>query len=497
MNAMALLVTPWRTGMRSVRILTLVILVLTGAGGAVLALLVHNDDARMGAAMLLTFGLAYAWAFWLAGAVMLARDAHTLRVPGVERTAVLSMLLWMLLSVTVPTALLALAGSDVASVAAILSLGVCGGLGFALLPRALASAMGFLPALAIGAGRFIPMPHPGGPYFPLACASVDALILIGVTLRWRSLVGGAGGDSTGWRGALIAQISRNGLQGSAGCAGEASTRVLARTPQWMAPRAALGNAGPAHPVRALRVALGGLWLPQTAQARLRQLLTVVLPLLLMVPVFILVGAGSDHHGKFAPWHQVLTSAGVGAGIWLGVFGTFMLALISVMTVRQRWRRHNAELPLLALLPGLGKPAQMRRELLRTVLGLPLLGQTLLLVVVAAIFLGLHLGTAATLLAMAVQVGGALLLATLMLDVLGGGRLGKVWLSVLGVVMSVLAIASMVLPFILQRPERPLALQWSITAVGATWVVVGGVLALLSVRGWRRLQQRPHPFLAGA
>lgn len=49
-------------------------------------------------------------------------------------------------------------------------------------------------------------------------------------------------------------------------------------------------------------------------------------------------------------------------LWFGAFGSTMLVAMTLTTLQQRWRRINAEVPLLALLPGLGNPRQAKLNL---------------------------------------------------------------------------------------------------------------------------------------
>lgn len=71
----------------------------------------------------------------------------------------------------------------------------------------------------------------------------------------------------------------------------------------------------------------------------------------------------------------------------------------------QWRS-NAELSLLALLPGMGDPAQIKRALLRASLPPTLYGQALLLVVSLLAAIWWHLGAESYLLLLLAQLCGA-------------------------------------------------------------------------------------------
>src|SRR6185312_13379806 len=146
---------------------------------------------------------------------------------------------------------------------------------------------------------------------------------------------------------------------------------------WLQPVADLRDCGPGHPVRSLRIALGGLLMPLTMTAHLRQFAFVIVPSLLFVVLMTLQGV--HRHGVAAlltAWHD----GGLIMLIWFGAFGSMMLAFFCIGQVWQLWQKPNAELPLLALLPGLDGSAQVKRDLLHAILLQPMRVLALLLLV---------------------------------------------------------------------------------------------------------------------
>ena len=154
----------------------------------------------------------------------------------------------------------------------------------------------------------------------------------------------------------------------------------------------------------------------------------------------------------------------------------------------RWSKTNAELPLLALLPGLGHGRDVRRALLRAAVLAPARGQLVgltLFVIVAAL---LHQGwqVDAAMLGMTLIALG--MLAASALAVLGGSPICG-WPK--GLLLLLLALITLtVLSFTTGPQWQPLRLAH----LGIGWAALALWLIWLGRRGWRGLQQRPHPFL---
>ena len=172
----------------------------------------------------------------------------------------------------------------------------------------------------------------------------------------------------------------------------------------------------------------------------------------------------------------------------------VLALAQVQTLQRRWSRHNAELPLLALLPGLGDTVRIKRELLLANL-LPTLGvQALLILAMLGLAASLHLDAGSGIMLLLGQLTGMGMLTTLALVTLGGVHVRDGWLMVLCTCGYLLVNISVVLalPMVDNQPfiHQP-AVAW---AAAIAWAGLFVPLLRLGVLGWHGLRNRPHPFL---
>lgn len=441
-------------------------------------------------------GAAFVWAFWLPTTLLLAIDARKLRLPGMQRAAHASVLLYGLLTVVVPTLVLGALGANAALVAVLAALAVTGGLGFVLLPRWCAMLMGFAPALNIGLHHLFRFPSLLDPRWLLWGSLAVIVLLVADVLRWRQLLRSDTDNELGFGSAMVMQFRRQSAMGSwNGLQQLDSGQMIRQRPDWMQPRADLRRTGPQFTVRTLRVALGGWYLPKTMAGHLRAVAPVLLPILLAIPVMALMFANNHRPG--------ITSAtliGVGAGLLWGVlFGGLILTAMTTLLVRQRWQRNNAELPLLALLPGLGDAQHVRRSLLRAALTLPIVTQLLLMAaVLAAALIGAalaHMNGLGLILVALPQLAAVGAMVAQVLCTLGGRKL-PTWAEWLVYTpLLVLFFASTFIPLTLlgRHPWQGAALvqPW----LAAAWVAMAMVLAWLGHRGWRGLLARSHPFLA--
>lgn len=434
------------------------------------------------ATMVYALGAACLWSMWLPGLLLVARDARNLGTPGAVRGNALATCVYALLTVALPTAVVASTGGDIAPAILFPGLGVTGGLAFALLPRWVAMWLGFIPALYIGAHNTL---HIGSPFdagvqrwlwLALAvCASVDIL-------RWNQLLRRSNNDYTGWNSTMLMQLRHNAVSGG-GITGS----------QWSAWRAPAGRktpvdlrgVAPAQPVKAIEVALGGWYVPQTLAGRMRSFARVLLPALLFIPLIVFMNLG---HSLRALWYTL----GASAALWIGLGGGVMLALGTANLVQTRWRNH-ADGALLALLPGLGTGAQANRNVVRAIFSKPAFGLAVLTLCMLAPMPFMRLDIAAFLAAILVEAGFAALGALAVLRILVGRPLGIFVKVGLGLLLIVLVDASAILAFTTQASKWSAGLQlewWLVLA----WLVLGGVATWRALVAWRQLQRRPHPFL---
>ena len=493
MTLRTVLATPWRTTHRSLRWLSLAIYAGLCVAALGCGMFVHDRHAWLFGTALYCFGVGYLWAFLMSSLLLVSIDAWQLRMPGIVRTVTLSLLLYGVLTVAVPVAMFVPMGGDAATVALMTALACTSGLAFVLLPRYLSMLIGFLPALGIGLRHLAHIPLPMQPGF-IRWGSVALLVLVLVDIvRWRQLLVSDTARETGLASTLVMQFRRNGVTaGWSGMARQGDARLIRQRPDWMQARIRLGNAGPQAPGVALRVALGGWYAPQGISSHLRQVAPVVVPLLLFMPAMAIMQLGEGHGHAVG---RMLLAMGVGVVGWLGVFGWVMLAALSGLLLWQRWRRVNAELPLLALLPGLGDAEVVRRELLRATLTRPLAVQALLLLLVLGAALLMHAGPGLLLFAALAQSGCAAALVAMVLGTFGGRPLPGWGIGMLlGMLVLLVGLSTFVPLFATQgRHPWPMSATFSVALAGV-WIAVALGLAWLGRRGWQGLQRRPHPFL---
>lgn len=435
------------------------------------------------------YGLAFLntaiWAMLLPNTLLLAYAARRLQVPGAQRAAWLSLSFYALLSIVVPAALMGVIGSNVAVVAVELALGAGLGMAFAVTPSYCMSVLFFVALLHGVAWRWLALPNDMQPDF--LRLTVPLAVALWLAILWL------------WRRALRAQATLDGLHAPMFFlvrlgkwerllgVGDTSTdtQLVGQTPAWLRTTVDLHGSGPGRAVQSLRVALGENFMPQTPSSRMRKTAIGLLGCSLAVGLLALQAVGSVEHGNGMP-----RAMGFRLLLMWGVpFVSALFALLTANMLRQRWSRSNAELPLLALLPGLGDPARIKRALLRASLPPTLYKQAFLLL--ASLFMAgwWELGVESDLLLVLSQLCGAALLSVLTLMVFAGAPLSgssRVGLVVLGLFWFLLPFTSVLVSHV------PVPALGQMVAIG--WLVAAGVLLWLGLRGWRGLQQRPHPFL---
>lgn len=483
------LVMPWRTSHASMRWLMLVLMAGALVTTLILGIHVGNPNAWRSGTALCSASVAFAWAFWLSAGTLTAIDARGLRLPGAERAVVYSLLLWGALTTGVPALLLGALGAHVLHALLWLAIAASAGLAFALLPRWCAIVMGFLPMLGTGLAAHALLPPWHTLMTPPNGAGALLALLVTVVWRWRVVLQKGRSNALGFGSAFVLQQGRQGTGTDSAGLGQMvdGSALIRQRPDWLQPKVAMRNAGPAAPVRALRMALGGMYLPKTLGSHLRPLVFPVLILLVASALLTFEGNGGSYTantGAIGPAiaFAVVLFAGLGTA-----FGADAL-------VRSRWKKVNAELPLLALLPGLGNAAAQRRHLLRSVLGTPVAFLLVLFVgvLVAPRFVPLH-GLGLLLIALTPLA----VIANLAASTLGtlGNRRPPCWGEWLryGWLMAVILIGTIVPVTTLGAPpsntvdglERATLLGWIALMPGIAW---------LAWRGWHAFRRRPHPFL---
>ncbi|MGO4502246.1 MULTISPECIES: hypothetical protein [unclassified Dyella] len=495
MTAHGMLIAPWYAMRQTTRWIVLAISVLLAAGASAFALFGLHGAERVYWApvtgMLVATGVFMLTLFGLSPCLLLAIDGRKMRLPCVEREASGAVLLYGVLLVIVPSVVIGSLGGYTWNVMAALAAAVTAGLAMALLPRVFSFFIWLLPAVFNMLQPVFHLPRPAEPGFPLlggTIALVFALIALGC---WRRVAhsdqpyGGMGAPMMMQFGAA----SRGGW-GSWGGAGMDASTLIRRNPAWLQPRVELRQSGPAHPVTSLRIGLGGVFAPLTTGGRAMQL-SIVLGASLIFVLQLGVQAVQRHPGHFS--ESFVHTGLVGMLMWGVGFGGSMIALLPIAQLVQRWMKQNAELPLLALMPGLGDAAHVKRRLLCASLLPPLAALGALMVLALVLATLLHASAIGTCALMLTLCGAMAFVSAFVVSVLGGRPLGR-WPSIgLCLFGYVLFSVSIMVPLLSSGDQVHGYVTWFVGA----WGVLLALLAWLALRGWRGLARRPHPFLANS
>jgi hypothetical protein len=491
MNLLLILKTPWRSARPAVRWVMCGFFVLCLIPAVII--LIFNKgraEAISDALGALGFGTVYVWAFFLSHTLLLAMDARDLRIPRLSRTIVQSLLLYGGLCVAVPTVVLGLLLGNAMAIAVVMGLCVLGGLLFAWLPRYFAAPIGLLPAVMIGVRRMVDIPGPSQPEFMSWALPLLLVVAVLTVYRWRQLLRTSGLLEQGMRSPMVMQFRRFG-ESSWGTFGTAfSKESLSQQPAWMLAKADLRDVGPQAPLRAMRVALGGFYMPKDWRSKLLPLAQYGFVLLALVIVAVMTGLESKSGFYPALTHVALPLVSMGA-----TYGTALISIITIARFSQRWRKTNTELPLLALMPGLGDAAKAKRDVLCVSLSLPVRWQIGLTAAMIAAALLLHVDAAIIACVVLAQLCCVALLPAVLLRVISGRPL-KDWVLAVGtLVMVVLLNGNTVLPVLAKDSKLQSGVDHVASAIAAVWVVAGLLIFYVGRIGWRALQHRPHAFLA--
>ncbi|MHC1480935.1 hypothetical protein ACYJW8_11820 [Frateuria aurantia] len=316
----------------------------------------HGESQAKAWIAVYSFILVFVWWLLPAGSLLLAMDSHRLRIPGAARQA-FSSLPWFALACTLPAAFAFHMGGLSIWMSFLVLLTACAaGLLVAWLPRWLTMFVCMSPSIfnALHITDHTQMVSESTIHSLLVLLpALSFSIAIWTARRW--IIHGI--PEAGLKAPLIVQF-RNG---NAGWTGLGSKQELVMTAGWLQPTTQLRGSGPDDPVRSLRITLGGIFSPLQWIFYIK-LLTAILA---YAGIFMLaVAAGHRHH---------LLSFSFFRGFAYGVaWGTLpMLSSVSSLklyfVVSRRWSDRSNDLALMALLPGLGQPANVRQSLLRVLL----------------------------------------------------------------------------------------------------------------------------------
>lgn len=493
MKAWHLLQLPWMGwSLRARRWVALAALAVTALVITASATSRHADTANLWLTHVLAIIDCLFWAFVLPRALLLANEAHRLRLPTLAREAIASLLLYAVLTIALPATLLAAWDGNGMVALTELALGAGIGMGYASLPLWLAFWAFLTPALSDYAYLWLPTPATDSSGF-LHWASPLAMALWAlIALNWRRAARCDDG-TTRWFTPQVLRWRRLSTFGRNGAKLEAEM-LRRRSPHWQ-PSIELRGVGPAKPALSLRVALGGWSAPQTMASRLHQCGQALLGTGFVVAVLAAMQYLAHDRTGLAIYSAMLAMlpSPTAIAFFLSLFAA-MACFVRADALRMRWSRNNAELPLLALLPGLGDAAQARRHLLRASLGPTLLMQAVFLAVVLGLARWERL--AAGDLALLLLALGSAMFATAALGVaaLGGTALRSHWQSALTIAASILIITTSCAAIFRFGGKVLAEYAFAAPAFFALWAALIACLLILGRRGRHAYRKRPHPFL---
>jgi hypothetical protein len=482
----ALLLMPWVASVRYARLLAVLFI-----GGALFVACVMAATGEAHAhreifILVLGFAVWSLWGSYLGSNLMLVRSARALCLPRMQHDADLSLLLFVVPSLALPVALCWVLGATPLLAAAVFTAAAALGLAYMLLPL----WIGF--PLLMGT-VFTIMTH-GLNESLFACWSAAAILVAIDVLRWWQLRTATEVARDGMRAAALFYCYRGDAMANGGWFGFAQRFLPERVTVPL--HAELQGVGPHHIVRSVRFALGGFGMPKPFASRLQD----IGRLLAFVWVFVLFGL-------LAPLLASPTPADGARGIilhWgspLLTFGSLMTCCIAVNVfagrARALWRKPDAELPLLALLPGLGSGAAGKRSAVTALLAPPGVFLACTCAVLGIAMPALH-ATAWAYAALALCCAGALaLIVAVTLASLAGRPMHTIEYVFWYIVQLVLSMLVLMKAMSTDQYHGPHPEQIGVVPVWllVAWAAYLLVLVALTIHGARELRERPHAFLA--
>lgn len=491
MNPAALLLTPWWASHRVMRWMAAMVFFVAMLGAAAVLVFQPGPRGQIVAIGVYAGGVVFLGAFFFSAIALLAIDARQLRLPAAERSATLGLLLYAVLVVALPAIVAAALHGPVMLAASFAAAALAAGLAFALLPGYVAMVAGFTPAMMSAIGHTLHFPVWTPQRLLLAASGVLVLGVLAVLVQWPRLLRGSGSGAPGLNRCMVLQLRHGGLTRWSGSRAE-THRALQR-PAWAQPEVDIRATGPQRPVTTLRVALGGWYVPQTLHGWLRQIRNQGAILLLVLGFMAITQL--DHPGRSLDL-ALVRFALVGFACTLVIMITIGMPLITAAALHRRWSAASGELPLLALLPGLGQDGSLRRPLLRAALTRPLTMHALALLATLIGVLAFHLGPISSACLLTCQLCAALATVSVTLCTLGD-REPAPWLQAMLVIafttlVSIAGFVTMVSHRWVDEGNWPHAGAVE-GAFALGFVLLGVTLLWLARRGWRGMQAKPHPF----
>lgn len=480
-----LLLMPWVASARYARLLAVLFVGAALFVAFALAAAGETHTHRAAFILVLGFGVWSLWGSYLGANLQLARNARDLCLPRMQRDADLSLLVFAVLSLGVPTAACWILGAAPVLASAVFVVAAALGLAYMLLPLWIGFPLVMAAALGI-------MTHGLGDHVS-TWWGLAALLAGFDAFRWWQLRTAPAIPREGMGAAAVFFCYRQDAMANGGWFGFAQRFLQERVT--LPPHADLKGVGPRHAVASVRFALGGFGMPKPFASRLQD----IGRLLACVWVFVLFGL-------LAPLLASPAAAGDQVVHWLSpllTFGGLLTCCVAVNVfagrTRSLWCRTDAELPLLALLPRLGHAASGKRSTLTASLAPPAVFLVCTCAILCIATLALH-ATAWAYASLVLCCAGALvLIVAVTLASLGGRPMHTVEYVLLYAAQAVLSGLLLIRAMPTDQYHGPLPTPFGVVPAWllALWGIYLVVLAILAVHGARGLRERPHAFLANA
>lgn len=467
----------WIVGL-SLGVVLLWVLPVAAAAGAT------DADAAVWAA---TFAIWALWAGYVCGNFQLQRDARKLCLPRIAREGDHSMLLFAGLSVALPIVIAWGLGAPQPFAAGMFVIAAISGLTYMMVPMH--------AGIPMVVGEFLLLSTYGSGMPAMAWLALLAPLLAIGAWRWRQFRSVKLTPDAGWNAAAVFRGYRMFAARRGVWFGSFTQSFLQR--QLARPtRFDMHQVGPDRPVVSLRVALGGLGAPKPWTARLVDVGLVACYVLVFSLVSLIPQAfTSDRHA--------LTAAAINVHwispllMLLGALGGLVAVTAFAGRTLTAWSKPDAELALLALLPGLTHTARSRRDALCALL-LPV--AAFVAVTAAALCLGAFDIHAKPWVYGAIAlccVGSFGLSSAVTLEALGGHGVHRTMYVIGCGVLLLLTMFMLIATLPTDQYKGPL--PWGVPPVWllTLWAVFLLVIGGAAFEGWRDLRKRPHPFLASA
>lgn len=416
------------------------------------------------------------WSFISSRLLKVLRDTDAWLLPAPTKAMGASVLLQMLITIIIPSALHALLGSGfLLAVISLTALSACGLL-FMLLPRYLGITMTLLPSLfnKLVASRLLP-PTDSIEFLAGFFALTLALVLLAM---WRFFrLRQYEGDTSLWSAPMaLMPDAANGWgiqQWSKSKSGDLIINGITFEPT-------IHASTPGSPALAMRMLLGTHFMPLTKRSRTKQMLIMAMAYLLL-PLFMAFAVSTDRS------RDVSTTAAM-AAYWVCLIGIGISFSAVLVRLRTLYTRDNAELAELALLPGWTDKHKARR-LLSGIL-VRHMAHALLLPIIIAVTALMFIETKDHdgFIILASLLGTCLLIgAGYVMNIISGNQPRAFLVALVFIAAFLISLIQLILSV------QSKTLVFALFALPVWWVFLAIALAYLYF-SWRPFLHRAHPFL---